>query len=211
MDSVYIVIIELKNTKKIFVIVENIKQSKIEELKTFLNPKGYIVFNSNSLKQITGDNVYKKFLKKGLFATYNKQRAEQSRTSIQRLVACLYDDVKGFDIHHINKDKENNQINNLVPLDSYTNKKIDNYPYKKMVKFGKEEHDKWFNKINKPKRNSLASNPCLQLEIIEYLINHSSKEALMIFKNKISNIKTIREIDNFFYYKTEVLKEIKQR
>lgn len=203
-DTTYILILEVRenyyNKTKFYVIEENIKNSKIFELKTFTASDGYIRFNQNSLKNFIEPKSFKALLKNGLFKT-KKDRTYNAPISVQRLVGCLYGDITGMDMHHINKNKSDNRFMNLVPLDGDTNKRIDNLPTDEMIQFGETTHQEWVQQINKKKRNTLSENPLLILDILTHSIGKKQKDVHRQFRDKVKSIKIIRKILKTYYYK----------
>ena len=152
---------------------------------------------------------HKLLLENGLFMS-KKDRTYNAPISMQRLVGCLYSDITGMEMHHINKDKTDNSFINLVPLESDINKSIDSLPEEEMIEFGRQKHKEWEELINKKKRDTVANNPKLILDILSIGINKTAVAVLKLFKKKIKSIKTIRNILNTFFYKEEFLKYLKK-
>ena len=121
-----------KQQKHFYVIEENVKNPKLFELETYKYKDDYIRFNQNSLRNFLGKKSFRAMLKNGLFMT-KKNRTYNASIPIQRLIGCLYSDITGLEMHHINKDKLNNSFVNLVPLNSDVNTKIDNLPKNQMT------------------------------------------------------------------------------
>ena len=198
----------MKKIKHFYVIEENIKDSKIFELKTFTGKDKYIKFNQNSLKEFLGKKSFKNLLKNGLFMN-KKDRKYNAANSLQRLVGCLYSNITGLEMHHINKDKTNNAFCNIVPLESNLNKSIDSLPTDKMLKFGENMHQEWVKEINKKNKNTLSNNDSLILEILSNSIGKTAKAIHKIFKGKIKSIKVIYRILNTYFYTEEFLRHLK--
>ena len=199
----------MNKQKHFYIIEENIKNPKMFELKTFTTIDKYIRFNQNSLKDFLWGKSFKTMLKNGLFMT-KKDRTYNASISIQRLVGCLYSDITGMEMHHINKDKTNNTLYNLVPLESDVNTSIDSLPFNEMQEFGRKEHQKWIKSFNKKRRNTVANNPLLIIDILSNSIGKTTKAVHTMFKKKIKSIKVIRNILNIFFYAEEFLKYLEK-
>ena len=78
-----------------------------------------------------------------------------------------------------------------------------------MLDFGKQKHQEWVQKINKSKRDTLANNALLIIDILSSSINKTAKAVHKIFKSKIKSIKVIRKILNTYFYAEEFLKYLK--
>lgn len=212
-DTTYMMVVEVRDTSyssksSFYIIKENVKNPKMSELKVDIYRDNYIRLNQDGLKEILGEKIFKKLLQNGLFKS-KKKRDYNARTSMQRLVACLYANITGFEIHHINKNKSDNRFVNLVPLDGDTNKRIENLPTEEMIQFGETKHNEWVEQINKRKRSTLSENSLLIYDILSHSIGKKVKEVHRLFKDKIKSIKVIGKILNTFFYKENFLKYLK--
>lgn len=198
----------MKKQKHYFVIEENIKKSKMFELKVDIYSDNYVRFNQDSLKEHLEKKSFKKMLQNGLFKS-KKVRNYNATTSIQRLVACLYGDITGMEIHHINKDRLDNRFINLVPLDSDTHAEINNLSGEELLRQGNLKHKEWVERINKQPRKTLSKNHLLIIEILSNSVTKTTKELHKQFKNKIKSIKVLRNIVKTFFYNEEFLTYLK--
>ena len=179
------------------------------ELKTFTSSDKYIRFNQNSIKDFLGSKSFKLLLENGLFKT--KMIREYNATlDIQRLVGCLYSDITSMEMHHINKDKSDNHFTNIVPLESEVNKHIDSLPLNELIEFGKQKHKEWEQRINKKKRDTVANNPYLIIDILSNSINKTAVAIHKLFRKEIKSIKTIRNILNTYFYKEDFLQYLQR-
>ena len=105
-------------TSKYYVIVENIEKPIHFELKTVSHIDKYVVFSKNDLKNNIPNDLYNLLVKRGLYNSaetgYSKNN---SRCGHYRLVACLYQNILGKEIHHIYKNIGLNDITNIVPIE----------------------------------------------------------------------------------------------
>lgn len=198
----------MKNKKYIYVIEENIKTAKMFELKTFISNDKYIRFNQDSLKNFLSKKCFDELLKKGLFMT-KIPRMYNAVISLQRLIGCLYSNITDMEMHHINKDKLNNKLDNLVPLEKELNISIDSLPFEEMLKVGQNRHQEWVKEFNKSSRHTLANNDFLIFEILSNSIGKTAKAVHKIFIDKIKSIKIIYEILNKYFYTEDFLKYLK--
>ena len=89
------------------------------------------------------------------------------------------------------------------------NTKLDSLPYEEMIKAGQELKAEW----NKPKtkRQFVTDNENLHKEIILYSLEHSTAETIKAFKKYIKTPQKIRDIINFYFYKEEFIKWLKNK
>lgn len=212
-DNYYLMITQdNKEQLKHTLIIGNITKCIKVTFKAIYNKNGYMVFNIKELKEKIPKKCFNKLLNRGLFKN-KKKREYNTFTSIHRLVYCINDNCIDKEIHHINKDKSNNTEMNLVSLTGKENKEMeqikDSKEFKKIgfkIKDKKEEEKE---KKIKKKKSYKANNDKLQMEIIKYAINHTTKETIKRYKKFIRTPQKIREIINFYYFKGEFLEWLK--
>lgn len=193
---------------RFYLVVDSKKESKIINLDIIKYSDGYIRLKSDNISKNISKKIYKKLLDNGLYMLKKDNRTLNTYLALHRLIACLYGDISNLTIHHIDKDKTNNNIENLVPMSQEMNTWLDSLNYNKMLEIGKKEHKEWINRIRK-KNDNLANNPYIQFEILVKALNKPVKEIYLHFKKKIKNIQTIRNIINYFYHVEEFVQWLK--
>lgn len=147
-----------------FILIENIEEPILVELKRNLINKKYIAFNRSNLENFLPKNLFKKLVKKGLYSSEKaKNSIKDNLFSLQRLVACLYKNITSLEIHHIDKNKFNNTITNLLSISKKEHEELDGLP----VEEGIAESYKMQSKQIKNSRNTLAKNYELVLKILK--------------------------------------------
>lgn len=215
-DNYYMAVMQSKkNELEHTIIVKNIKNPTQIPLQAEYGQGGYHVFNRNKIDRLP-KKLINKLNKNGLFKTDKENRSPNAKTSIHRLVSCIDGNCKGLDVHHINKDIHQNDICNLVPVTTEQNNELEyikNY-YEDGFNIMLQEGYRLKAKDEEQKRNIkryMKDNESLQLEIIEYGINHKPSEAIHKYKRYIGTPQIIRNIYNYFYYKVEFLNWLKTR
>lgn len=189
---------------RFYLVVDSKRESKLIELDIIEYSDGYLRIKSNNITKEINSKLYDKLLDNGLYMTRKENRKLNTYLALHRLVACLYGDITGLTIHHIDKDKSNNNIENLVPLEQEVNTSLDSLEYNKMLTIGQQKHKEWIKSIERCNK-TLASNPYIQFEILIKSLGYSVNEIYLKFKKKIKNIQTIRNIINYFYRLNEFI------
>lgn len=133
-DNYYVVLFEtqedtLYHTMPVihrFILVENIEEPIIKELKALPHPDGYITMSKAELAKIVGDKLYNKLVCRGIATTKEIGYRKNNRFSWHRLVACIYYNCLDKEVHHINKVRIDNNIKNLIPLEKQEHAQIEN-------------------------------------------------------------------------------------
>ncbi len=189
--------------RKRFLIIENIKNPMIIELKFFSNNSNYLVCPLSELSQLP-NRIKKLILKQGLFMTEKADREKYNPLiTLHRLVCCIKYNIKNLTIHHIDKNKRNNHISNLFPITQEENNKYELLEEQEQVKIGKDQYKKFIQKQNHIKlnrRNTLSNNNDLQKDILLFSVDNSIKRVIKKFRTKIKTPQTIRNIINYYFY-----------
>lgn len=145
--------------------------------------------------------------------TENKNRAKYNPlVCLHRLAMCIKDNIKGLTVHHIDKNKFNNNIKNLLPVTQEENNSYELLNMEEQIKKGievKKYYDKKKKEKSKQLKQTISRNEELQKEIIIYSLKHKGKEVIKKFKNKIKTPQTIRNIVNYYFYAKEFLNWLK--
>lgn len=197
-DNLFIVVFQKNN--RIFIIIENILTPIFIELKQVKNKDGYITIDKNFYSKVIPQKIREKLAKRGLCLTYATGMKNNKSLCLHRLITCLYFNCINKEVHHINKNKIDNYITNLIPLDAISHKRIDN-DLLNGVNFAINEQEQLKSKLKKT-RTTLANNEQILYEIL------SLKNKQLPVKKIIKIIKKIRkskiyEIINYFYYSNE--------
>jgi hypothetical protein len=190
-----------------FLIIDSEKTGYIDiPILTIPHLDNYIIFKDYNISKKIPKKIYNELLQKGLYKTI-KNRTYDAFCALHRLVVCLYDNILDLSIHHIDKDKCNNSIHNLVPIPQEHNSSLDSLPYEEMLKEGKELQNKWFKTFDgNRKRMTVAQNVYLQIDILKMSTKENIKKTIKHFKTKIKSERIIRTIINLIHYKVEFLK-----
>lgn len=107
-----------KGITSLIIIIENIENPMVIEFTTKINQKGYITASKKRLKKQLPQWLYKFFILRGLNIDLETGWNGESDFLVSRLVACLYYNILGLEVHHWDYlPTENNYIWNLVPVE----------------------------------------------------------------------------------------------
>ncbi|MBR6162411.1 hypothetical protein IKQ26_00765 [bacterium] len=195
-----------------FLIVENIKNPIILELKVFHNNSNYMVFLFSELKSKLSKKILSKLLKSGLFMTNKDRDKYNPLVAFHRLVVCIKTNINGLTIHHIDKNKQNNSLDNLLPTTQTDNNEFELLEEDVRLQKGKSDLlnykiQKSFNE-SKHKR-TLSNNEELHKDIISFSLNNSIQKTIARFNNKIKTSQTIRSIIHYYFYAKDFLNWLK--
>lgn len=174
----YVVVFQSTENGKLhhYLLIENIANSNLIKMEQSDENKKYIVFKKMKFKrQLANYNLCMKLFKNGLYESYQSAiNRNDNLFSQHRLVACLYQNIQGQKIHHIDKNKKNNDVCNLVKLREKRHDWVD----KLLVDIGKQVsvrmQKRQKRKIFKSTRNTLAQK--LILEILKTEITNEKKK-----------------------------------
>ena len=151
---------------KRYLYVGNIKKTQLIELEQDANSGGYIVFRKSNLKTLP-KGLKEILFKNGLFehieAAYRKY---DNLFTLHRLVLCCYEKIANLEVHHILKDVIFNSIINLIPISKENHIKIGKQFEEQGIAESEKVQLRLRNKIFKPKKNTLANDDDLILEIL---------------------------------------------
>lgn len=212
LGNYYFLLFENNNSENqtYYLIVENCKNPKIIHLKRSSTNPHYYTFNKNILK--ANMPAYKKLVKNGLFKSLKSGFSELNNlASIHRLNMCLYKNILNLEVHHNDKNKKNNHITNLTPIDEYKHDELDLMAEPEFSILTSKYNNEFIQELSKTEknRNTLASRDNIVLNVISLLNkNIKPKEISRILKHKIKKSK-IYEIKNYFYYAPSFINYLK--
>ena len=174
----------------------------------------YIVFDKRDFSMPVPDVYMKKLYKQGLYMASTNY--DSALMAIHRLVACLSYNLNGMEVHHINKNKSNNCLENIVPTPKEVNRTIE-ICFKDMddlLEIGRRlkkfQKPQKFDRLQQKQKITVGRNERLHLRIIEYGIEHTITATIIKkFKKLIKTPQTIRDILNYFFYRKEFIQWMK--
>lgn len=189
-----------KQNKIWYLIIENIKDSQIIELKRNNNFKdGYIRINKSELRKMP-EKLYKKLVNNGLYkgGEYIGFNENNSESSIHRLVSSIYYPCENLEIHHISNISNENQITNLVPIYKSLNQKFERMNFVESCNIARNKQIKLIKRYHKSK-NTKFQNFLIIQEIMSKLEKYQIKTLLKTNKKlKKSSIYTLKK--NYYYW-----------
>lgn len=151
---------------KNYIFIGNQQSTEIIELEQIPNDDGYITFGKYNVRDKLVPKPYSQMKRMGLFESL--ETAENNRNSpcgVHRLVMCLYSNCIGHKVHHIDKDRQANNICNLINMI----KKKHDAVHRLSDKDGQEEsfivQNKLKKKLFRKPKSTLAQNEELIREI----------------------------------------------
>lgn len=191
---------------KYYLLIENIAEPILIELKILPHNDGYLIFWKNNIRDNIPKSLYNKLVKRGLSQSQAVgETTNDKRTSVYRLVACLYQNILGLDVHHMKKNVNLNSINELVPVEiDYHRKVLDKLPPEECITESLKLQQEWKKKIF-DKRSTLAQNGDIIKNVMELL--KSGKNPFQI-EELVKGIKSRKIYDhkNYFYYWDDFIK-----
>lgn len=168
---IIIFIAVVNGIKTHYMLVENIKQPNLIELQALtLNPK-YITYPTLWFKaQLKNNRLYKRLVNMGLYKSLESGLKKESIFSQHRLIMCLYQNILKMEVHHISKNKKQNEICNLVRFFHDSHKWVDNLPLEATeigVEVSLRMQKRQKRKIFKPCRHSKMQNKRLVTELLQ--------------------------------------------
>lgn len=122
-DDELIGIVECKNES--YIIVLNSYRDNV--FKIDHDRGSYTISKKFSLKNKLSSKTFNKLLKHGLYETdYSGKNNNDNYFAIHRFICCLRENIKEKEVHHIDSNAKNNNINNLVSLTETEHIKITN-------------------------------------------------------------------------------------
>lgn len=209
-ENYYIILMQDWNnslSKKLpdyYLLIENCKKPEFLKFKQVDKRNAYVRIEKKILEQ--HEKLFSLLIKQGLF--YNPETAKNSTNTqilVHRLNLCLYINIIKLECHHNDKDKKNNVILNLTPIEKEKHKLLDDAPEKLYQELTDKYHKEFVRKIFHPKRNTLASRYNVVIDVLFDLKN--GKSVLEIERIHFGRLKetTIRKIKNFYFYTEEFL------
>lgn len=201
----YIIIFTaMKNgIKTHYMLIENIEKPNLIKFEEDILNKTYDTYRKFWFKaQLANDRLYSKLAHMGLYknpgAAFNNN---DSLFSQHRLIMCIYQNISKMEVHHISKDKKQNEICNLVRFFHDSHKWIDNLPFEATeigVEVSLRMQKRQKRKIFKPNRQSKIQNEYLILDLLKN--KHYSINKKKLHKN------TRDKISNYYFYGKEFIK-----
>lgn len=193
-----------------YLLIENCKNPQFIHLKRSSTNSRYYTFNKNVLK--VNMPAFKRLVKNGLFKNIKSGISELNNlASIHRLNMCLYKNILTLEVHHNDKNKQNNSITNLTPIDEYRHDELDLMEEPEFSILTSKYNNEFIKELSKTEKNknTLASRDNIVLKVI-CLLNSNIKpsEISKILKYKIKKSK-IYEIKNYFYYAQSFINYLK--
>lgn len=200
-----------RKSKEWYMVVENIKDGyefKINVLKNDRHEDSYIRFYKKELKQNISKSLFNKLLKNGLYKSKDAGKTlKNSLCSMHRLVASLYYDCTEKEVHHIDKNPENNEITNLIPVNEDTHCLLDKDIIPNKIKSHKIQNDYIQNTFKF--RNVITNNENLIKDILIFKEKGFNKEQIhRKIKSKIKSKRTLHEILKLYFYSNKFLKHL---
>lgn len=187
-----------------YLLVENCKNPQFIHLKRSSTNSHYYTFNKNVLK--VNMPAFKRLVKNGLFKNIKSGFSELNNlASIHRLNMCLYKNILTLEVHHNDKNKQNNSITNLTPIDEYRHDELDLMEEPEFSILTSKYNKEFIEELKSTERDTLASRDNIVLEVL-MLLNKNLKPSTIskILKNKIKKSK-IYEIKSYFYYLSDFI------
>lgn len=208
LNGYYFLVLEVKefsfSNTDYYLIVENCKTPLFIQLKITDKESDYVKIDKIALKNALPKNILEILAKNGLCTTVENTTKEGTNPfTIHRLTMCLYKNILGLTVHHNDKDKLNNVINNLTPLEAWKHQKLDTQPEPKYYFETSEFHETFVDEYFKQKRDTLASRGRNLLTILNKL--HKGYPIKEIVSKEYKKSK-VYEVKRHFYYLNEFIK-----
>ena len=189
-------------------LVENIEKPILIELEQVPHSENYVVFLKNNLRGKLPPALFNKLARNGLYSTIeNGIKEDDTRFGLNRLIACLYQNILGLQVHHIDKKLHWNDVTSIVPIDKDKHNWIHSLLNGEDIVESRKLQAEQKNKIFK-RRHTLASNNDLVFELIKMKSqNMKPKEIIKLLKGKLKK-STIYANIKYFFYPNEFLKWI---
>ena len=202
LGSYYVVIFENFEVLKVkrFLLIENISQPILLELKPTPNTDGYITMSKKHLNKNLPKKIIKSFASRGYASPIEIGLKTNKSFCWHRLVACLYYNCLGKEIHHIMpEDITCNDITNLIPVNKSFHTSLHNMDLSLSISLAREVQSVLRRKYYTEKQ-TVASNAELIFQILK-LKNDGINPNQIIKKVKRSIKKSkVYEILSIFYY-----------
>lgn len=186
-------------------IIENCKNPKVLKLKHIHRKDKYIRVEKKILEQ--DKNIFKTLVKQGLFKdSSTAYKSTNNQVLIHRLNLCLYKKLLGLECHHGDKNKSNNSILNLTPIEHEKHALLDGLPEKEFKKQSILLHNNFVTELFKPQKNTLASRDKNIFQVLILLSNGLSVPEISKKHACKMGETTIQKIKNRYFYVKDFLK-----
>lgn len=168
-----IIFIAVENSIKThYMLVENIKKPNLIEFEEDSINKLYSTYRKHWFKaQLKNNRLYRRLAHMGLYKRIKSGLSNDNGLFNQhRLIMCLYQNILGMEVHHISKNKKQNEICNLVRFFHDSHAWVDNLPLEATeigVEVSLRMQKRQKKKIFKPNRQSKVQNEYLVLELLK--------------------------------------------
>lgn len=154
---------------KLYILIENFNGASVHEIEILPNPQndGYIRFGKYNLQDLVPSKLYNDLVKNGLFeGKTTGTNGYNSPCGVHRLVMCLYDNCMNNKVHHIDKNRSNNNICNIINGSTIWHKGLHGTMSNKEAKAEAiNKQNKLKSKLFRKKRTTLSNNKKLIQEI----------------------------------------------
>lgn len=205
LGSYYVVIFENFEVLKVkrFLLIENISQPILLELKPTPNTDGYITMSKKHLNKNLPKKIIKSFASRGYASTIEIGLKTNKSFCWHRLVACLYYNCLGKEIHHIMpEDKTCNDITNLVPLKKHFHNNLHKLDLAFATSLARNEQTILRKKSFK-ENITVANNDELLWEILKLKNTGMKPKSIILIFHKLIKKSKIYEILSFYHYSKE--------
>lgn len=192
--------------EKLYVYVGNAKNSGCRWTTLIKKAYGYRKIPFSFFEMIFKPSVLDELIERGCYITGQKSVCDSS-IYVQRFIASLYYVIVGFDAHHLNKIRSQNDIWNIVPIEEKLHKQLDGWTdsdraLNRAIELKKELQIKQFAETKSTNYSVKRSCDSI-LEILKLKAQGlSAKEIIKKMKNKLGERK-IREYLKTFYHAEE--------
>lgn len=146
-----------------YVLIENIERPVLIKLDEDWHKDGYIIFRKRNLYKLP-KQVKKYLIKNGLYKSIESaNNSHDNLFNLHRLVLCLYVNIVGYIVHHIENNVNINNISNLVRVTQAKHDEIELLG----LDAGKKESYREQKRLCKLKRKTLAEDEELVLKILK--------------------------------------------
>lgn len=188
------------NNPDYYLLVENCKKPYKIQLQRTEQDSPYIKIDKNHFKKNVDEKVLHLLAKQGLCTEIDIALSNNTNPYLlHRLVVCLYSNILNLEVHHNYKNKRDNHISCLTPVESGYHKKLDKFPEPKFSEVTNKLYKEFEDLIFKKSRDTLASRLNIVFKILYKLSQGKSVKELTSKKIKKTKIYELKK--HYFYLK----------